>query len=95
MLFGSSRLCGARKNLESEQPDPHHIECDYVGPPDAESNLRVFVHRIPPEETKLARNYRLKLLEVEAWNQAFWREHNRRFYKVKKNSFISFKCFFV
>lgn len=66
----------------TDKPDPYKIKCDYVGPPDTESNLRTFIHHISPEETQLAKNYRLRLLEVEAWNQEFWSEHNRRFYKV-------------
>lgn len=71
-----------KKGSLFEKPDPCKIKCDYVGPVDPESNLRVFVHHIPPDETNLAKKYRLKLMEVEAWNQAFWTAHNRRFYKV-------------
>jgi len=64
------------------KPDPKAIKCDYIGPPDAQSNLRPYVRHYDDDETRLARSLRLKRIEVEAWNTDFWTRHNKRFYEV-------------
>ncbi|XP_017029156.1 COA8 family protein CG14806, mitochondrial [Drosophila kikkawai] len=67
----------------ANKPDPQDIKCDYIGPPDAQSNLRPYVRHYDDSETTLARNLRLKRNEVEAWNMDFWTRHNKRFYEEK------------
>ncbi|XP_017112832.1 COA8 family protein CG14806, mitochondrial [Drosophila elegans] len=69
----------------SEKPDPKSVKCDYIGPPDAQSNLRPYVRHYDDDETRLARNLRLKRIEVEAWNTDFWTRHNKRFYEEKED----------
>ncbi|XP_017006632.2 COA8 family protein CG14806, mitochondrial [Drosophila takahashii] len=69
----------------AHRPDPKSVKCDYIGPPDAESNLRPYVRHYDDEETRLARSLRLKRIEVEAWNTDFWTRHNRRFYEEKED----------
>ncbi|KAH8303319.1 hypothetical protein KR059_007200, partial [Drosophila kikkawai] len=66
----------------ANKPDPQDIKCDYIGPPDAQSNLRPYVRHYDDSETTLARSLRLKRNEVEAWNMDFWTRHNKRFYEV-------------
>ncbi|XP_055912484.1 COA8 family protein CG14806, mitochondrial [Eupeodes corollae] len=68
-----------------EKPDPEKVSCDYIGPPDKESNLRPYVRCIPKNETPLATELRLKQIEVEKWNQDFWAKHNKRFYDEKED----------
>ncbi|EDW43882.1 COA8 family protein CG14806, mitochondrial [Drosophila sechellia] len=67
------------------KPDPKTVKCDYIGPPDAQSNLRPYVRHYGDEETRLARSLRLKRIEVEAWNTDFWTKHNKRFYEEKED----------
>ncbi|KAH8289385.1 hypothetical protein KR054_004472, partial [Drosophila jambulina] len=67
----------------ASKPEPQDIKCDYIGPPDAQSNLRPYVRHYDDSETPLARSLRLKRTEVEAWNVDFWTRHNKRFYEEK------------
>nr|XP_016939210.1 COA8 family protein CG14806, mitochondrial [Drosophila suzukii] len=67
------------------KPDPKAVKCDYIGPPDAQSNLRPYVRHYDDDETRLARSLRLKRIEVEAWNTDFWTRHNKRFYEEKED----------
>ncbi|XP_052856307.1 COA8 family protein CG14806, mitochondrial [Drosophila gunungcola] len=69
----------------NEKPDPKSVKCDYIGPPDAQSNLRPYVRHYDDDETRLARNLRLKRIEVEAWNTDFWTRHNKRFLREKED----------
>ena len=56
---------------------------DVFGPVDPKSNLRVIkTFYIPPDETSWERDYRLKRIEVQEWNQEFWTAHNLQFLKV-------------
>ncbi|EDV38440.1 uncharacterized protein Dana_GF19449, isoform A [Drosophila ananassae] len=71
----------------AHKPDPTSVNCDYIGPPDAQSNLRPYVRHYGDQETELARKLRLKRIEVEAWNMDFWTRHNKRFYE-EKDDFI-------
>lgn len=64
------------------------MPCDYIGPPDRESNLRPIVRHQPAgferTETDAAYELRCRRVEVEEWNQAFWSRHNRRFVDEKE-----------
>ena len=66
------------------KPDPETITEDYIGPPDPESNIRPILRHIPENETKLQMKFRLKRVDVHEWNQQFWKNHNERFYTVRK-----------
>lgn len=69
-----------------ERPDPRCIKCDYIGPPDKDSNIRPFVRCIRSNESNVERKLRMKLLDVEEWNHSFWSRHNKRFYDVSKKT---------
>ncbi|KAH8419881.1 hypothetical protein KR009_003477 [Drosophila setifemur] len=69
----------------AEKPDPKSVDCDYIGPPDAVSNLRPYVRHFGDNETELAKRLRLRRIEVEAWNMDFWTRHNKRFYEEKED----------
>jgi Apoptogenic protein 1 len=58
---------------------PPKVTKDVFGPPDPKSNLRLIRFYIPPNETKAEQDYRLKRMEVQAWNQKFWSDHNIEF----------------
>lgn len=64
------------------EPDPHHIDCDYIGPVSKESNLREIVRHIPKNETPLQKQLRTRRISVHKWNTEFWTNHNKRFYEV-------------
>lgn len=70
----------------NQKPHPNSVTHDYIGPPDANSNLRPIVrHSISGferTETESAYLLRTRRLEVENWNQAFWSNHNKRFIEV-------------
>lgn len=66
----------------ANRPDESTITADWIGPPDKESNLRPVLRHIPPNETNLQRELRLRRLAVEKWNHDFWTSHNKRFYEV-------------
>ncbi|XP_017054720.1 COA8 family protein CG14806, mitochondrial [Drosophila ficusphila] len=69
----------------THKPDPKTVKSDFIGPPDAESNLRPYVRHFDDNETRLARDLRLKRIDVEAWNTDFWTRHNKRFYEEKED----------
>lgn len=64
------------------KPDVTQIDCDYIGPPDQLSNLRLVVRHIPADETPIEKELRLKRMEAHQWNQSFWANHNQKFFKV-------------
>ncbi|XP_022219821.2 COA8 family protein CG14806, mitochondrial isoform X2 [Drosophila obscura] len=66
-------------------PDPKTVSCDYIGPPDSQSNLRPYVRHYNDNETALANKLRMTRIEVEAWNASFWTRHNKRFYEEKED----------
>lgn len=78
---GPEKVAPATVGL-AHKPDPQAVKCDYIGPPDPQSNLRPYVRHHDENETPLARSLRLKRTEVEAWNVDFWTRHNKRFYEV-------------
>ncbi|KAH8286782.1 hypothetical protein KR018_009632, partial [Drosophila ironensis] len=69
----------------ARKPDPQEVTSDYIGPPDAQSNLRPYVRHYGDNETELAKKLRLRRQEVEAWNMDFWMRHNKRFYEEKED----------
>lgn len=58
------------------------MSTDYIGPPDAKSNLRPYIRHYDDTETEMAKKLRLLRIEVENWNMDFWTKHNKRFYEV-------------
>lgn len=66
----------------SAEPDPNHVDCDYIGPVSKESNLREVVRHIPKNETPLQKELRTRRISVHKWNTEFWTNHNKRFYEV-------------
>lgn len=58
-----------------------------LGPPDKKSNIRPILRYIPANETKLQERLRLRRLEVHAWVDKFWRNHNERF-TTEKEEFV-------
>uniref|UniRef100_A0A336ME23 CSON015293 protein n=1 Tax=Culicoides sonorensis TaxID=179676 RepID=A0A336ME23_CULSO len=83
--FNSPTASQNKKQPEGfmEQPDPHLIDKDYIGPPDKRSNLRPIVRHIPENETYAQQLLRERRLEIADWNQSFWERHNKRFYEDK------------
>lgn len=67
----------------TQPPDPQSVSTDFIGPPDAKSNLRPYVRHYDETETEMARKLRLLRIEVENWNMDFWTKHNKRFYEVR------------
>ncbi|XP_060070902.1 COA8 family protein CBG23705, mitochondrial-like [Ylistrum balloti] len=57
---------------------------DWIGPPDPVSNLRPVKFHISKEDSSLAQSYRTQRQETQDWNQAFWSEHNTKFYEMKE-----------
>ncbi|XP_017145204.1 COA8 family protein CG14806, mitochondrial [Drosophila miranda] len=76
---------GSRPVGLAHPPDPKTVSCDYIGPPDPQSNLRPYVRHYDENETDLAKKLRLTRIEVEAWNASFWTKHNKRFYEEKED----------
>lgn len=72
----------------ADRPAAHAVPCDYIGPPDRDSNLRPFVRHQPVgfERTETDAEYELRIrrVQVEEWNQTFWSRHNRRFVEEKE-----------
>nr|XP_034323283.1 cytochrome c oxidase assembly factor 8 isoform X1 [Crassostrea gigas] len=64
---------------------PPSKKYDLIGPPDKKSNLRPVVFHVPQKETALQCRYRLMRKETHDWNQAFWANHNERFFKEKED----------
>lgn len=46
------------------------------------SNLRLIQFTARDDETDAERNYRIARAELQSWNQRYWENHNREFYKV-------------
>ncbi|XP_030378989.1 APOPT family protein CG14806, mitochondrial [Scaptodrosophila lebanonensis] len=69
----------------AQRPDPESVGCDYIGPPDPDSNLRPYVRHYNNRETPLAKKLRLRRIEIDAWNNDFWTKHNKRFYQEKED----------
>ncbi|XP_066995588.1 COA8 family protein CG14806, mitochondrial [Anabrus simplex] len=67
---------------------PKNVKRDMIGPANSISNLRQMVLHVPKDETPLETEFRLRREEVRQWNETFWTEHNREFYK-KRRAFIS------
>lgn len=61
---------------------PENIKRDWIGPPDADSNLRPVQFYIPGDEMSAEKDLRLKREDTQKWNQEFWAKHNRSFIQV-------------
>lgn len=60
----------------------------FLGPPDKKSNIRPILRHIPNNETQLQQRLRFRRIEVEAWVDKFWRNHNKRFF-TEKEEFVA------
>lgn len=54
-----------------------------VSSPHPVSNLRLIRPTIPPDETKSEREYRLKWMALQKWNQCYWQDHNKSFFSQR------------
>lgn len=77
--------------IDARPEDPTQITCDYIGPPDKQSNLRPVVRHISPRETETSRKLRELRDEVETWNDSFWTKHNKRFYEERQEYVEKFR----
>lgn len=67
------------RRLATNAPKQKH---DLIGQPCPKSLLRPVKLAIPPNETTLQWQYRLRRLEVHRWNEKFWTAHNNAFHRV-------------
>ncbi|XP_022311117.2 cytochrome c oxidase assembly factor 8-like [Crassostrea virginica] len=77
-------------NQRSNELNIHNIpppskKFDLIGPADKKSNLRPVVFHVPHNETSLQCRYRQMRKETHEWNQAFWADHNEKFFKEKED----------
>lgn len=68
--------------VKSKTIKPENVNQDLIGPPDPKSNLRSIIFHKPNNESLIERQYRLKRIDVQTWNQEFWSNHNTNFIKV-------------
>ncbi|KAI0210551.1 Cytochrome c oxidase assembly factor 8 [Lamellibrachia satsuma] len=68
---------------------PAHLKTDGIGPPDPDSKLRPLKFHIPPNESRMEKEYRLLREETQKWNHEFWARHNRSFFKEKEHFITS------
>lgn len=99
LISANTRLCSSKKpaqptkeekkkaktSIHRPAPSPTH---DWIGPPNALSNLRPIVYRVPEQESQLETRLRRLRQETEDWNQDFWTTQNTTFTK-NKESFIA------
>lgn len=77
----------AKTSIQRPAPSPAH---DWIGPPNAVSNLRPIVYRVPERESELEKRLRTLRQDTEDWNHDFWTKQNTTFSK-NKESFIAAK----
>ena len=74
------------KDLTSTVPlptfPPKYMKNNWVGPPNPKSNLRLVTYYQAENESRIEEYFRKKRIEVQEWNQEFWENHNKKFYKV-------------
>lgn len=75
----------AKTSIQKPAPSPTH---DWIGPPNALSNLRPIVYRVPERESQLEQRLRRLRQDTEDWNHHFWAKQNTTFSK-NKESFIA------
>ena len=74
---------------------PPSKKFDLIGPADKKSNLRPVVFHVPHNETSLQCRYRQMRKKTHEWNQAFWADHNEKFFKVKCIVLSTINSFFL
>lgn len=63
------------------QPEPEP-DCDIVGPPDPDSNIRRVIYSRKNNRTDEMLDK--ERMETDEWNNKFWKEHNKTFFQQKK-----------
>ncbi|XP_052273885.1 COA8 family protein CBG23705, mitochondrial-like isoform X1 [Dreissena polymorpha] len=82
--FSLSQYHSKKTTVHVESLPPEHVETDWIGPADKVSNIRQMKLFIPPDESSLERDYRLKREVVQKWHHEFWTAHNKRFFTLKE-----------
>ena len=77
-LRSSSRFLQQRTVLHPE-PEP---DCDIIGPPDPDSNIRKVIYSRKNNRTDEMLDK--ERMETNEWNSKFWKQHNKTFFKQKK-----------
>ncbi|KAL5009068.1 hypothetical protein ScPMuIL_014649 [Solemya velum] len=72
------------ENIKIESTSPKDDNYDWIGPPDPESNIRPIKFAEPEELTDWERKYRIMRRDTAEWNQKFWAQHNKNFFKQKE-----------
>ncbi|XP_029642990.1 cytochrome c oxidase assembly factor 8 isoform X2 [Octopus sinensis] len=62
---------------------PKSITRDWIGPPDGNSNLRPTHFYVPPDESNVEKDLRLKKVDLQTFNHDFWTRQNITFFKRK------------
>eukprot|EP00112_Aurelia_sp_Birch-Aquarium-sp1_P010193 Seg2189.4 transcript_id=Seg2189.4/GoldUCD/mRNA.D3Y31 product="Apoptogenic protein 1 mitochondrial" protein_id=Seg2189.4/GoldUCD/D3Y31 len=70
---------------ESEEGPENIYTHHWVEPPDPSSNLRKFAFAKPRSQNSLDVELEKQREESYAWNNEFWKNHNKKFFQEKKN----------
>ena len=87
-LKGLCRFIYTTRHLHAKLKDgpnsPNNVNCDWVGPPNKESNIRFVKIFSPENETPLQKKLRLLREETQKFNHEFWAKHNGAFFQQKE-----------
>ena len=68
--------------MKTVSSGPKHVNRDWIGPPDPDSNIRPYKLHQPSHESSAERRLREYREDTLKFNQEFWSKHNKNFIKV-------------
>ncbi|XP_014771303.1 cytochrome c oxidase assembly factor 8 isoform X2 [Octopus bimaculoides] len=72
-----------KETFKLSSSPPKSITRNWIGPPDGNSNLRPTHFYIPPNESNVEKDLRLKKVDLQTFNHDFWTRQNITFFKRK------------